>query len=177
MVVHMLDTQKASDWIPPTDEIKVEDIAELIAPLKHKPGALLPILHAIHGAYGYIPGEAIALVAKALRQTRAEIHGVVSFYHHFRTQPPGIHVIQICRAESCQAQGSRALETHVHQTLGIEYHQTTLSKEFSLEPVYCLGNCACGPNIRVGDRIHGRVTAQRFDHVIAALQTHAVELQ
>lgn len=177
MVVHMLDTRKGSDPKPPADEVRVGDIANLIAPLQQKPGALLPILHAIQDAYGYIPREAIAVVAKALRQTRAEIHGVVSFYHHFRTQPPGSHVIQVCRAESCQAQGSRALEAHVHQALGIEYHQTTLSEEFSLEPVYCLGNCACGPNIQVGDRIHGRVTPQKFDRVISALQTHAVELQ
>lgn len=177
MLVHMSDTRKAYETIPASDGINTDDIARLIAPFEHLPGALLPILHAIQDAYGYIPGEAIAVVAKALRQTRAEIHGVVSFYHHFRTQPPGSHVIQVCRAEACQAQGGRTLEAHARATLGIDYHQTTLGEEFTLEPVYCLGNCACGPSIRVGDRIHGRVTPKRFDSVVSALQTHAVELR
>ncbi|MEX1058167.1 MAG: formate dehydrogenase subunit gamma [Natronospirillum sp.] len=173
----MLDVRKTQESPPADDTAVASAIATLIAPLQSQPGALLPILHAIQDTYGYIPSVAMGVVAKALRQTRAEIHGVVSFYHHFRTQPAGNHVIQVCRAEACQAVGGRELEAHAHQALGIGFHQTTLSEEFTLEPVYCLGNCACGPNIRVGDRIHGRVTPRRFDAVVSALQTHAVEVQ
>lgn len=172
MVVHMSDTRK-----PSGTEVRPDDIAALIAPIQQQPGALLPILHAIQGTYGYIPDIAISVVAKALRQTRAEIYGVISFYHDFRTTPAGSHVIQVCRAEACQAVGGRTLERHARARLGVEFQQTTLGEEFSLEPVYCLGNCACGPNVRIGDRIHGRVTAQRFDALIDALQTHAVEVQ
>ena len=168
----MSDRQKATDA-----EIKTEDIAGLISPLQHRPGALLPILQAIQDVYGYIPGVAVAVVARALRQTRAEVHGVISFYHGFRTSPPGNHVIQVCRAEACQAVGGRALENHARTRLGIEFAQTTPGEEFTLEPVYCLGNCACGPNVRIGDRVHGRVNPKRFDALIDALQTHAVELQ
>lgn len=135
-----------------------------------RPGALLPVLHAIQDALGWVPPEAVPVIAAALNQSRAEIHGVVSFYHHFRTSPPGRHVVQVCRAESCQAKGGVALEEHAKRSLGIDWHQTTPDGAVSLEPVYCLGNCACSPAIRVGDEILGRVSCARFDRVIEGLR-------
>lgn len=143
---------------------------------RHRPGALLPILHAIQDRLGYIPPETVPLIADALQQTRAEVHGVISFYHHFRTTPPGSHVVQLCRAEACQAMGGRALEQHVRQRLAVDYHQTTTDREITLEPVYCLGNCACAPSIRVDDSIHGRMTPEKFDRLAEQLTTSTLEL-
>ncbi len=152
-------------------------VTEIIDQLKHKPGALLPVLHGIQDGLGYIPPDSVALVAERLNLSRAEVHGVISFYHHFRTSPPGRHRVEVCRAESCQALGARRLETHVKQRLGIDYHQTTPDGEFSLEPVYCLGNCACSPSIRVGDEIFGRMDEQAFDELLDECQTVAVEVK
>jgi formate dehydrogenase subunit gamma len=145
--------------------------------LKHKPGALLPILHAIQDRFGYVPPEAVSQIGDALHQTRAEIHGVISFYHHFRTAAPGSHTLQICRAEACQSMGSRTLEAHAKTKLGVDYHQTTGDREITLEPVYCLGNCACAPSVRIGDRIHGRVTQEKFDRLVDSLCTRALEVK
>ena len=143
-------------------------IQEIIDALKAKPGAMLPILHAIQEHIGYIPEQAVSQIAESLLSTRAEVHGVISFYHHFRTSPPGKHIIEICRAEACQAVGCRSLEAHAKERLGVDYHQTTADRCFSLEPVYCLGNCAVGPNIRIGDEIHGRVSLERFDEIVSS---------
>ncbi len=154
------------------------DIARaIIDELKHKPGALLPILHAIQDRFAHIPEEAVALIAPALRLSRAEVHGVISFYHHFRTRAPGRHVVEVCRAEACQAQGSRALEAHAKAALGIDYHDTSADRAVTLEPVYCLGNCACGPSVRVGDEIHARMTPARFDALIERLRTDTLEVK
>lgn len=157
------------NWTP-------QQVQDEIDALKHKPGALLPILHAIQDRWGYVPREAVPLIAESLQLTRAEVHGVISFYHHFRTTPPGRHVVQLCRAEACQARGSRALETHVRDVLGIDYHQTTADREITLEPVYCLGNCACGPSLRVGESIHGRVTPDKFDRLVDELTVQVLEV-
>lgn len=138
-----------------------------IAAHKSKPGALLPLLHAIQDDIGYVPEEGYEAIAKALNLSVAEVHGVVTFYHHFRTHQPGKHVLQICRAESCQAMGSEALEAHVKKTLGIDYHQTTADGAITLEAVYCLGNCACSPSVSVDDQVCGRVDAARIDEIIA----------
>ncbi|MGY6277790.1 formate dehydrogenase subunit gamma [Methylomonas sp. MgM2] len=132
------------------------------------PGNLLPILHGIQDTLGYIPPEAVEDIAKTLNLSKAEVHGVISFYHYFRMTRPGKHTIRICRAESCQAMQSKALETHAKQTLGIDFHETTADEHFSLEPVYCLGNCACSPNITIDDEVYGRVTPEKFDQLIAA---------
>ena len=134
-------------------------------------GATLPILHDIQNALGYVPEEAIPLVAQALNLSRAEVHGVVSFYHHFRREPSGRHVVEICRAESCQAMGSRRLEAHAKASLGVDWHGSTADGAFTLEPVYCLGNCGCSPAVRVGDQIHGRVDCESFDALIADLRS------
>lgn len=129
---------------------------------------LLPILHAIQDAIGYIPHEAVSEIAAALNLSIAEVHGVISFYHYFRRTPPGNHTIRLCRAESCQAMGGKALQEHAKKQLDIDWHETTSDGDFSLEPVYCLGNCACSPALTVDDEVYGRVTPERFDELIAA---------
>lgn len=132
-----------------------------------KPGALLPVLHAVQEALGHVPPESVPLIAYELNLTRAEVHGVVTFYHHFRSTPPGRHVVRICRAEACQALGARALEAHAKKALGIDFHQTTADGAITLEPVYCLGNCGCGPSVLVDhDELHARVTPAAFDALV-----------
>jgi formate dehydrogenase subunit gamma len=132
------------------------------------PGNLLPILHGIQDTLGYIPQEAVTDISSLLNLSKAEVHGVITFYHYFRTTAPGKHVIRICRAESCQAMNSKQLENHAKQTLGIDFHETTSDEHFSLEPVYCLGNCACSPSITIDDDVYGRVTPEKFDQLLAA---------
>ncbi len=141
-------------------------VQEIIAALKDKPGALLPILHGIQDALGFVPAESVPDIATALSLSRAEVHGVISFYHYFRDTPPGKHTIHLCRAESCQAMGGRKLEEHVKNKLGIGFHETTADGKFSLEPVYCLGNCACSPAMLIGKEIFGRVSTDSFDAVV-----------
>ncbi len=137
---------------------------------KDQPGSLLPILHGIQDNLGYIPAAAVADIASALYLSQAEVHGVISFYHYFRTTPPGRHTLHICRAESCQSMGSKALEQHAKQTLGIDYHDTTADGLFSLEPVYCLGNCACSPSVTIDKQVYGRVTPEKLDQLLATYQ-------
>lgn len=141
-------------------------IQDIIAKLKDKPGALLPILHGIQDELGYIPAETVPVIADALNLSRAEVHGVISFYHYFRDTPPGKHTIHLCCAESCQAMGSKALEEHAKTKLGIDFHETTADGTFSLEPVYCLGLCACSPSMQIGDYVYGKVSAESFDAAI-----------
>ena len=160
---------ESREWTPQSIQTEIDA-------LKHKPGALLPILHAIQDRFGFIPEAAVPIIAEALNQTRAEVHGVIGFYHHFRTTPPGRHVVQLCRAEACQAVGGRALEAHARARLGIDYHATTADREITLEAVYCLGNCACGPAVRADDRVLGRVTPERFDALVDELQTRPLEV-
>ncbi|QWF72475.1 formate dehydrogenase subunit gamma [Methylomonas paludis] len=134
------------------------------------PGNLLPILHSIQDTLGYIPPAAVADIASALYLSHAEVHGVISFYHYFRETPPGQHTIHICRAESCQSMGSKALENHAKQALGIDFHETSADGKFSLEPVYCLGNCGCSPAITIDNAVYGRVSPERFDKLLASYQ-------
>jgi len=133
---------------------------------KDKPGALLPILHGVQDALGYIPPESVPMIARELNLSRAEVHGVISFYHYFRQTPPGKHTIHLCRAESCQSMNGTALEAHAKARLGIDYHETTQDGAFSLEPVYCLGNCACSPALMIDGEVHGRVSPERFDEIL-----------
>ncbi len=132
-------------------------------------GALLPILHDIQDEIGHIPEQAIAHIAKALNLSRAEVHGVVTYYPHFRTAPAGRHVIRICQAEACQSMGAQALVVHAQQRLGCAPHATTQDGAFSLEPVYCLGLCASSPAMSIDDAVHARMTPQRFDALLATL--------
>jgi formate dehydrogenase subunit gamma len=148
-------------------------VQEIIASLKNKPGALLPILHGIQDALGYIPADSVPVIAQGLNLSRAEVHGVISFYHYFRDTPPGKQTIHLCRAESCQAMGGKQLEQHVKTRLGIDFHETTADGKFSLEPVYCLGNCACSPAMQIGEEIYGRVSVNSFDAAINATEESA----
>lgn len=143
-----------------------QSISELVDQHKDLPGALLPLLHAIQSEVGYVPDSAVATIAGGLNLSRAEVHGVISFYHDFKTQPVGRNTVQICRAEACQSMGSRLLEAHAKETLGIDYHETTADGNITLEPVYCLGNCACSPSVRVNDDIVARVDQDRFDELV-----------
>jgi formate dehydrogenase subunit gamma len=131
------------------------------------PGPLLPILHAVQDALGYIPREAVPRIAGALNLSRAEVHGVISFYHWFRQHPPGRHVVRVCRAESCQAMNGEATEAHARRRLGVDWHGTSADGEFTLEAVYCLGNCAAGPSVMIDGQLHGRVTPERLDELLA----------
>lgn len=147
-------------------ESNMNAIRIAIAGEKDKPGALLPILHGIQDRIGHIPPEAVPVIADVLNLSRAEVHGVISFYHYFRQTPPGRHTVQICQAESCQAMGSAKLTAHAKQHLGIDFHQTTVDEEFSLEPVYCLGNCACSPAVMIDDEVYGRVSNGRLEQLL-----------
>ncbi len=142
-------------------------VAQIVGRLRTQPGPLLLVLHAVQDELGYIPAEAVPLIAEGLNLSRAEVHGVVTFYHYFRHAPAGQHVVQLCRAEACQAMRGEQLEAHARQRLGIDYHQTTADGKFSLQPVYCLGNCACSPAMMIDGQLHGRVSSQRFDELIA----------
>ncbi len=153
----------------PLPAIERRVVLAVIARLRHLQGALLPILHGIMDELRFVPPGAVALIAAELNLSRAEVHGVVTFYHHFRTSLPGRHVLRLCRAEACQALGARALEAHAMHRLGIGFHATTPDGRFTLEPVYCLGNCACGPSLSVDDELVGRVTEMRFDALLDAL--------
>lgn len=133
-------------------------------------GPLLPVLHAIQDKLGFIPHDAVPLLAVRLGLSRAEIHGVIGFYQDFRSEAPGEHIVQLCRAEACQAAGARALESHARERLGIGYGGTTADGRFTLEPVYCLGNCACSPSLRIDDEVHAGVTPERFDALLKALE-------
>jgi len=141
-------------------------VLEVTARLRTLPGALLPILHGVQDALGYVPPGAVTLIAAELNLTRAEVHGVVTFYHYFRTAKPGKQVLQLCRAEACQALGAVALEQHVKRRLGVDFHGTTADGRYTLEPVYCLGNCACGPSLMLDRELHGRVSADSFDALV-----------
>ena len=142
-------------------------IQGLIAQHKGLPGALLPLLHAIQDEIGYVPEESYLSISKALALSVAEVHGVVTFYHHFRSHPAGKHILQICRAESCQAMGSEKLEASIKAKLGIDYHQTTLDGAITLEPIYCLGNCACSPSVMMDDEVYGRMDNQKMAELIS----------
>jgi formate dehydrogenase subunit gamma len=132
-------------------------------------GNLLPVLHAIQDAVGYISSETVGDIAAAFNLSRAEVHGVVTFYHHFRTKPPARHVIQICRAEACQSMGAEHLVEHAQKALGCAMHAHSADGKFSLEPVYCLGQCATSPAVMIDDALHAKVTPARFDRLIGKL--------
>jgi formate dehydrogenase subunit gamma len=132
----------------------------------HRPGGLLPLLHEIQDHAGYVPPESVPRIAKALRLSIAEVHGVISFYHHFRATAPGRHVVRICVAEACQSMGANTLLAHARSSLGVDLHETTPDGALTLEPVYCLGNCACSPAVLVDNDLVGRVDAGRFDAIV-----------
>jgi formate dehydrogenase subunit gamma len=142
-------------------------VQAVLAAHQDRPGALLPILHDVQAQLGHVPQAVLPLIAEALNLSRAEVHGVVTYYHHFRTEPAGQCVVQVCRAEACQSMGADALMAHAAQRLGCSAHGTSADGRFTLEPVYCLGLCASSPAIQVGNKLHARVTTDKFDAVIA----------
>ncbi|OZI53092.1 formate dehydrogenase subunit gamma [Bordetella genomosp. 4] len=153
----------------------VKAAAQAATQWRGQPGALLPILHDVQDQLGCIPAEAIPTIAEALNLSRAEVHGVVSFYPHFRTEPAGRHVLEVCRAESCQAMGAEHLADHVRQTLGCDFHHTTSDGAVTLEPVYCLGLCGQSPAVMLDGKPHARVTPDKLDRILDRAMQHAQE--
>ncbi|OYT87327.1 MAG: formate dehydrogenase subunit gamma [Burkholderiales bacterium PBB6] len=142
-------------------------MATLLARHAQRPGALLPLLHDVQDALGYVPADSVPLIAEGLGLSRAEVHGVISYYHFFRSTPPGRQVVQVCRAEACQACGSEALMAQAERLLGCAPHSTRADGAVSLEPVYCLGLCASSPAIQINDRVHARVTPERLARLVS----------
>ena len=138
-------------------------VLEIIADLSGLEGPLLPILHAVQAEYGHIPQDALPVIALALNISRAEVHGVMSFYHDFREEPAGRHVLKLCRAEACQAVGANTLADQAKSRLGVEWNGTTANGAVTLEPIFCLGLCACGPAAMLDGKVIGRVDAKRID--------------
>ena len=134
-------------------------------------GPLLPILHGLQEEFGYVPREALPVVAEALNLSRAEVHGVVTFYHDFRKEPAGRHVLKLCQAEACQSMGSDAVAARAKQLLGIDFHQTTADGAVTLEPVYCLGLCACSPSAMLDGEVIGRLDNDKINDVIEAVRS------
>jgi len=152
--------------------------ARIAARRKDEPGALLPILHDIQDELGCIPPETVPHVAAALNLSRAEVHGVITFYPHFRSAPAGRHTLEVCRAESCQALGAEGLAEHARRRLGCDFHATSGDGAFSLEPVYCLGLCAQSPAVMLDGQPHARITPERLDRLLdAALQNEKEAVQ
>ena len=151
-----------TDWAPA--------VAAAVQENRERPGALLPILHAVQHQLGHIPPDAVPVIASALNLSRAEVHGVVSFYHDFRDHAPGKHLVHICRAEACQSMGAGALVDYARQRLGVDFHGTTPNGAVTLEPIYCLGNCALSPAMMVDGEVYGRVTPKRFAAVMDGLE-------
>ena len=144
-----------------------ERVRDIIADHVGLEGPLLPIFHAIQAEWGHVPQMAIAVIAEALNIGRAEVHGTMSFYHDFRTEPAGRHVVKLCRAEACQAVGADSLADHARSKLGVDWHQTTKNGNVTLEPVFCLGLCACGPAALVDGKVVGRMDKAKLDRIIA----------
>lgn len=143
--------------------------AEVIAQHVQGQGTLLPMLHALQAVFGCVPEAAVPMVAHALNLSRAEVHGVVTFYHDFRRAPPGRHVVKLCQAEACQAMGCRDLAEHAQDRLGVALGGTTGDGRVTVEAIYCLGLCSTAPSAMIDGRVHGRVTAARLDALLEAL--------
>ncbi|UTD29605.1 formate dehydrogenase subunit gamma [Bradyrhizobium sp. WD16] len=143
---------------------------EIIAELRSLDGATLPILHALQESFGYVPEDAVPLIAAALNLSRAEVHGVVTFYHDFRREPAGRHVLKICSAEACQAMGCQDLAARAERALGIAMGETSRDGQVTLEPVYCLGLCAVAPSAMIDGRMVGRLDETRLDALVAEVR-------
>lgn len=143
-----------------------EKITQIISRHQSMKGALLPLLHAIQDEMGYIPPDAVGEIAKSQNLSRAEVHGVITYYHFFRQEPAGKHIVQVCRAEACQACGADELMDFAEKILGCKSHETTKNGQVTLEPVYCLGMCASSPAVQVGDHIHARMNADKLKKIL-----------
>ena len=166
---------KKSAKSSPSQEVPATSSPDSIAALAvcmghgNKPDELLEILHEIQHRLGYVPEAVLPVIANALNLSRAEVHGVVTFYHDFRRQPAGAHIIKICRAEACQAMGTDTLCRHAEKSLQTEMGGTSKDGKVTIEQVFCLGNCALSPAILIGDKLYGKVDAKRFDEIVANL--------
>ena len=147
-------------------DFDADRIREIIVAHRNMPGAMLPILHAVQAAFGYIDEKAEPIIADVLNVTRAEVHGVVTFYHDFRSSPAGAHVLRLCRAEACQSAGGEALAARAEAALGVASGQTTGDGKVTLEAVYCLGLCASAPSAMFDGRLVGRLGDKRLDALI-----------
>ena len=156
-----------------SDTVSTDPIDEILTRFADTEGALLPILHAVQAVEGYVPADAIPRIAESLNLSRAEVHGVVSYYHHFRQKPAGKVVVQICRAEACQAVGADAFADDAVKALGCDFHESTQDGAVTLEPVYCLGQCACGPSVMINDDIHLRMTTERLKLLVDKARSQA----
>lgn len=134
-------------------------------------GPLLPILHGIQEEFGFVPTESLPVIAEALNISNAEVHGVVTFYHDYRRAPAGRHVLKICRAEACQSMGSDAIAARIQHLLGIGFHETAADGSVTLEPVYCLGLCACAPSAMLDGEVIGRLDAEKLDEIVAEVRS------
>ena len=154
----------------PDQSAIIAQVNQIIAAHQGVEGPLLPILHAIQADFGHVPQEALPIIARDLNLSRAEVHGVMSFYHDFREAPAGQHVLKLCRAEACKAVGADAVADHARGALGIDWHETTKDGKITLEPVFCLGLCACGPAALVDGKLVGRVDAAKLDAIVEGLK-------
>jgi formate dehydrogenase subunit gamma len=161
------ELNKRCEIVPSYESWNAERAAEIISEGRGREGAALPILHALQAAFGHIPEAAVTMVAAALNLSRAEVHGVVTFYHDFRRAPPGRHVLRLCRAEACQAAGGDSLAESALAKLAIAMGDTTADGGVTLEPVYCLGLCATAPAAMLDGRVVGRLDAERLDALLA----------
>lgn len=152
----------------PSDTAMQQLARQVLKRYEGQQGSLLPILHAIQHALGYIPAAIVPLLGEALQLSRAEIHGVISFYPHFREAPTAPVVLEICRAESCQAMGGEALAEHAKNKLGCDFHSTAKNGAIALEPVYCLGLCAQSPTVMINGQPHARMTPAKLDQLLQA---------
>ena len=143
-----------------------EQVETAVAKYAQHDGPLLQILHALQGSLGYIPPTVVPMIAAAVNLSRAEVHGVITFYHYFRQTPPGHRVVQICQAEACRSMHCEELTQRAKELLGIDFHETTADGRYTLEPVYCLGNCSCAPSLMIDNELHGRMTPARLPAVL-----------
>ena len=142
----------------------------IIEELKGLEGPLLPILHEIQEEFGHVPAESLPVIAEALNISNAEVHGVVTFYHDYRAHPAGRHVLKVCRAEACQSMGGDAIAAQIQQRLGIGFHETAKDNSVTLEPVYCLGLCACSPAAMLDGEVIGRLDADKIDEIVEEIR-------
>lgn len=145
-------------------------VGEIVAAHQGMEGALLPVLHAVQAVFGHVPQEAVPMLAEGLGLTRAEVHGVISFYHDFREVPAGRHVLRLCRAEACQSMGADRLALAARERLGLDWHETSADGAVTLEPVFCLGLCACAPAAQVDGRLVGRLDEAKLAAILAEVR-------
>jgi formate dehydrogenase subunit gamma len=156
--------------VPSYEPFNAERAAEIISAHQAREGPLLPLLHALQEAFGHVPAGAVTMVAEVLNLSRAEVHGVVTFYHDFRPEPPGRHVLKLCCAEACQAAGADALAARAQAKLGVPIGNTATDRSVTFEPVYCLGLCATAPAAMLDGRVVGRLDAKRLDALLEETQ-------